>query len=121
MPRVSDDGTAGHAYRLPSCTYLKLLKEDCEFRTQPDPLRFGILEDDWQPGAEALERATAEGLRSAAAMFEDRRQVGQPVIVARWKMSGRGRIPRDSPLLTDHRSIWSFRVYADDTIVPEDD
>jgi hypothetical protein len=99
-------GDGGRTYRLPSGTYLKLLKKDCEFRTQPDPLRYGILEDDWRQGVDALQQAKAEGLRSAAAMFEDRRQAGEPVTVARWKISRHGRIPRDSPLLTP--SVWSF-------------
>jgi hypothetical protein len=75
-------GDGGRAYRLPSGTYLKRLKKDCEFRTEPAPLRYGILEDDWRQGVDALEQAKAEGLRSAAAMFEDRRQAGEPVTVA---------------------------------------
>jgi hypothetical protein len=52
-------------------------------------------------------------------MFEKRRKTGDPVTVARGKISGPRRgVPRDSPLLTDNPSAWSFRVFPNDTIEP---
>jgi hypothetical protein len=111
MPRVESGARAG--VKLPGA-YRKLLKQDCESRTMPDPRE--VCEMDRAEFARLEEAAAAE----TEMLFEERVSAGAPLEVARWRIGGHSiPVPKDLPMFRD-RSIKSFTVCADDTIAPAD-
>jgi hypothetical protein len=101
---------------LPGGAYERLLREDCESRTQPDP-RILMESDDWRKASQEFELAKAEGLRVAVKLFEELLSVGDPVEVGRWKLHGRDGLPREA-MPAGWDDIWGFDVFPDGTIAP---
>jgi hypothetical protein len=77
MPRVESGARAG--VKLPGA-YRKLLKQDCESRTMPDPRE--VCEMDRAEFARLEEAAAAE----TEMLFEERVSAGAPLEVARWRI-----------------------------------
>jgi hypothetical protein len=111
-------------YRLPTGTYAKLLREQCEMRCQikyvDNNPRCDVLVDDWR--ATMVEREQAEELAAAEAaeMFAELLAAGEPVAVPACKVRGRP-LPGMPTWLTTapiHGGANIVQVYPDDTAEP---
>jgi hypothetical protein len=123
MPRASDSGV-GARFHLPD-VYRKLLKAKCEFQTQPGP-RGLLVDDDWREAYEEFEQAKAQGLRTAAALYEERLAAGEPFTVASWSVGAHGSlVAAGAPVWLTTPAIYggahTVRVFSDDTIEPAED
>ena len=96
--------------------YHRLLKEKCDFETQPDPRDW--MREGWTFDDQHLVYAAAAS--RAEAMFEELLQGGEPFTVAGWWVDGRG--AATAPGWLTRPAIYggavTVRVYADDTVEP---